>query len=125
MPQVGDDVELDQVPDRFGYAFTPGWVVETAPAHEVEVHPEEVVVVNGPDGPVEHVVPAVTMMVPATYEAVPPRARLLRADLQPEDVTPSGVVALVADLEGKVAETRVAWGCPDTARVLVAYRFEV
>lgn len=91
MPQVGDDVALDEVPDRCGYAYSPGWAYE---------------------------------VVPGEWASVPPRARVLKLDLVLEDVLVNPG-PLIAELEGQLQAVRDAWGCPETALVMAAYRFEV
>lgn len=133
MPQVGDDVALDQVPDRCGYAYSPGWAREVTPAREVELESVQDVpareVLNPDD--LEHpivippyVIPADPGTVPATWESVPPRARVLKLDLAPEDVL-ANPAPLVAELETQLQGVRDAWGCPEGALVMAAYRFEV
>ena len=123
MPQVGDDVDLEQVPDRCGYAFTPGWAYEAEPAHEVELTPAQEV--PNPDDPENLIViPAVMGTVPAVWASVPPRARVLKLDLVPADVLVNPG-PLIAELEGQLQAVRDAWGCPESALVMVAYRFEV
>lgn len=123
MPQAGDDVELMGVPDRCGYAFTPGWAYESVPAYEEVIIPEEIVPnPHDPENPI--VIPAVTQTVPAVWVTVPPRARVLKTDLTEQDIGP-GQGALIAELEAALLGVREAWGCPDFALVLPSYRFDV
>jgi hypothetical protein len=122
VPQVGEDMEPSALPDRCGYAYSPGWTYQVSPAHDEVLAPA--MELENPDDP-EHpiVVPAVTIPVPATHASTPPRARVLRLNLTDADLADHE--ALVASLEAMLPAVREAWGCPPDALVFAAYRFEV
>lgn len=110
--QVGDDVNLQDVPANCGYAYTPGWTAVLHPGGPVSV----------PDPIQPGVAPDIEGVVQPVVGQVPPRARILALGLTRADTTdPEKVTALAAVLEAGEVSTRAAWGVPPEALVLTGH----